>query len=158
MSKKYIIFILILAIIGSCKKKSELENLIPENLGDLKLSRSESTTEFFFKSLIPNGMQPAMGLKAEYSNGEYSADLYLLSYKDTLSAITAFHHLMRGVRADTINYKHIVPRFDQNMFFIMALKEERLNYFFTKSTYVYWLNCEKKSGENLIGYLLKSHR
>ncbi len=155
MNKLFVFFFIFLVATNSCRKKSELEKLIPEKLGNFELEQIEHNTE---NILIHSTIKPTNNLKATYLFKQNSAELYLYSYKDTISAISAFHYIMRELRSDTVNYKHIIPRFDVNIFFIMALKDDKANYVFTKSRYIYWLNCDKRSGENIIKDLINYSR
>lgn len=158
MRTNYIIFLLILSIAIGCKKKYGFDDLIPDKLAELELEQVVQTNDNPFKQLLSKGHNPSSDIQARYFYEDTFADLYIARYSDTLSAIAAFHNVMKVLKTDTLQFKHVIPRFDNNVFFLMAMNNGRLYYFFTKSTYVFWLNCEKRYGEKAIKELLNFYR
>lgn len=158
MNKKVIIFILIIFVSIGCKKKYKFDEEIPDNLGEMELEQVIDTVGNPFKKYLTKGHIPSSGVQAKYIHKEATADLYIVNYPDTLSAIASFHNIMKMVKTDTVQFKHVIPRFNNNIFYLMAMSNGRLNYFFTKSTYVYWLNCDKTHGEKAIKELIEYNR
>lgn len=158
MQKKIIIFGLLIFLSIGCKKKYGFEDQIPDELDNLKLDQVIQTVDNPFEKLVTKAHPPSSSIQAKYFYEEVTADLYIARYSDTLQAIAAFHDIMRMVKTDTIQFKHVIPRFNNNVFYLMAMNNGRLNYFYTKSTYVYWLNCEKSYGEKAIKELINPNR
>ncbi len=156
---RYKIFasIVIIFVILGCTKKGYLEQYIPKKLAGLDLIKTKVGEEAVksINLLHKKNVSGIENIVASYEGAGHSADLFLSTFLDTMSAIQSFHGMMKGVSRDSVNFSHFTPRLiGNNNNVIMVLGLGQAHYFYTSGKEIYWLQADYDIAEKAISELL----